>query len=259
VAHQDDDLLFMNPDLYHEVQAGDCIRSIYVTAGNDGLGQYYWLSREEGSEAAYSYMLGIHTVWVEKIVELANHEYVSIANPRGNSKISLIFMHLPDGNLQGQGFSSSNYESLQKLKNGSISVINSVDKQSYYTSSQLVSALSTLMNVFQTTAINTQAGVIGQKFPDHSDHLAVNWYVKQAYKLFETQKYANQVTIPIKYYIGYPVREMPANVSGSDLTEKENIFLAYSKYDGHVCQTLQACLQTPTYNGYLTRQYQSPY
>ena len=166
-------------------------------------------------------------------------------------------MHLPDGNLQGQGFSSSDFESLVKLENGQIKVINSVDNQSYYTSAQLINALSMLMNIYQPSGINTQSDVVGTQYPDHSDHLTVNWFVRQAYKQFETQKYANQVTIPIKYYIGYPIHEMAANVSGEALEAKEAVFLTYAKYDSHACQTLQTCLQNPAYNAYLTRQYQS--
>lgn len=259
VAHEDDDLLFMNPDLFNEIEAGDCVRTIYVTAGNAGAGEFYWLSREQGSEAAYSYMLGTNNIWIQKIVELAPNEFITIANPKGNTKVSLIFMYLPDGNLKGQGFSSSNFESLAKLQTDKINVINTVDHQSYYTSATLISALSTLMNVYQTSSISTQAGVVGQRFPDHSDHIAVGWYVKKAYAQFETQRYANQITIPIKFYIGYPVRQQPSNISGVALEQKEAIFLAYAKHDGNVCQTLQTCLQTPTYAGYLSREYQSTY
>ena len=36
VAHEDDDLLFMNPDLEHAIDAGSCVRTIYVTAGDAG-------------------------------------------------------------------------------------------------------------------------------------------------------------------------------------------------------------------------------
>jgi LmbE family N-acetylglucosaminyl deacetylase len=260
VAHEDDDILFMNPDLVNIIKAGDCVRTIYVTAGNAGVsGDFYWLSREEGAEAAYSYMLGSNAVWIQRIVELAPNEYITVANPKANAKISLIFMHLPDGDLKGQGFSSSGYQSLAKLRNGTIKVISSVDNQSSYTSSQLINALSTLMNVYQASGINTQAGLAGTQYPDHSDHLTVNWFVKQAYAQFETQKYANQVIIPIKYYIGYPIHQFPANVSGADLQEKAAIFLAYAQYDSHDCQTLKSCLQDPAYGAYLTRQYENGY
>jgi LmbE family N-acetylglucosaminyl deacetylase len=260
VAHEDDDILFMNPDLVNIIKAGDCVRTIYITAGNAGVsGDFYWLSREEAAEAAYSYMLGSNAVWIQRIVELAPNEYITVANPKANAKISLIFMHLPDGNLQGQGFSSSDYQSLAKLRSGAIKLINSVDNQSSYTSSQLIDALSDLMVIYQPSGIHTQAGLAGTQYPDHSDHLTVNWFVKQAYAQFETEKYANQVVIPIKYYIGYPIHQFPTNVSGAALQEKAAIFLAYTQYDSHACQTLKSCLQDPAYGAYLTRQYQNGY
>ncbi len=36
VAHQDDSLLFLSPDLLHDIQAGDCVTTVYVTAGDGG-------------------------------------------------------------------------------------------------------------------------------------------------------------------------------------------------------------------------------
>ena len=259
VAHQDDDLLFMNPDIIHDIKAGHCIRTVYVTAGDGGGGQFYWLGREQGSEAAYSAMAGTTDIWVERIVELSNHQYVTVANPRGNSQISLIFMHLPDGNLKGQGFKASSYESLAKLNQGKISTLHSVDGQSYYSSGQLTNALSTLMNVYQPTEIRTQANYISTVYPDHSDHMTVGTYVTRAYKQFEYQQYGNQVIIPIKFYIGYPIRVMPANVSGPDLTEKAAIFVDYAKFDPAACQSLLQCSQSHAYDGYLSRQYQNAY
>jgi LmbE family N-acetylglucosaminyl deacetylase len=261
VAHEDDDLLFMNPDLIHEIQAGYCVHSIYITAGDAGIGQFYWLSREQGSEAAYDYMLGIssNSVWVQRIVELNSHEFITVANPKGNSRVSLIFMHLPDGNLQGQGFSSSGYESLAKLYSGSISAINSVDNQSYYRSAQLTAALSTIMTTYRATEINTQSDFVSTLSPDHSDHMTVSLFVKQAYKQYETQQYANSVIIPIKFYIGYPIIRRSENVIGTDLQEKEATFLAYAKYDGRTCQTLQLCFQKNNYGVYFTREYQNSY
>jgi LmbE family N-acetylglucosaminyl deacetylase len=259
VAHQDDDLLFMNPDLLHDIKAGHCVRTIYMTAGDDGAGKFYWLSREQGSEAAYAAMLGSNDVWIQRIVELSDHEFITVANPKGNAKISLIFMHLPDGNLKGEGFKSSHDESLAKLAAGKIGVIHSVDNQSYYSSAQLVTALSTLFSIYQPAAIHTQAGFVSSKYPDHSDHLTVGQYAKQAYKQYEYQQYANQVLIPLKFYIGYPIHQMPVNISDGELQAKEAAFLAYAKHDGGVCQTLQTCQQNPAYGAYLARQYQNAY
>jgi len=259
VAHQDDDLLFMNPDIIHDIKAGRCVRTIYITAGDAGSGEYYWLRREQGSEAAYSQMSGASTVWVQRIVELSDNEFISIANPRGNSQISLIFMHLPDGNIKGNGFAASGHESLQSLESGSISVIHTVDHQSVYSSGQLTAALTDLMHAYQPAGIRTQANFASKQYPDHSDHMAVGRYVKSAYAQYEKEQFDNQVTIPLSFYIGYPVHGMPANVSDGDLQTKEAVFLAYAKFDNSVCQSPQQCEQTPTYGSYLKRQYLSPY
>ncbi|OVE79059.1 hypothetical protein BVY00_01370, partial [bacterium G20] len=116
VAHQDDDLLFMNPDLLHSLKGNSCIRTVYLTAGDAGHEQYYWLSRELGSEAAYSNMLGYSGIWVKRIVQLSDNAYIRVDNPRGNSRVSIIFMRLPDGNVNGSGFRAANYESLARLE-----------------------------------------------------------------------------------------------------------------------------------------------
>ena len=259
VAHQDDDLLFMNPDIIHDIKAGYCVRTVYVTAGDSGSGQFYWLGRERGSEAAYSEMAGFKAIWVERIVELSNHEFVTVANPQGNSRLSLIFMHLPDGNLKGEGFKASRYESLYQLNKDRLNTLHAVDGQSTYTSSQLTNALSTLLNTYQPAGIRTQANYASAIYPDHSDHITVGTYVKRAYKQFETQQYSNQVIIPIKFYVGYPTHQMAANVSGQDLAAKQAAFLSYAKFDDGVCQSAQQCRQSPTYGAYLLREYQNAY
>ena len=63
VAHEDDDILFMNPDLSASVSAGTGVVTVYVTAGesNGSLTgdprTLYAAQREEGARAAYAAML----------------------------------------------------------------------------------------------------------------------------------------------------------------------------------------------------------
>jgi LmbE family N-acetylglucosaminyl deacetylase len=259
VAHQDDDLLFMNPSILHDIRSGYCIRTIYLTAGDAGSSSPYWLSREKGSEAAYSYMLGGNQIWIQHTVRLPDGEYISLDQPLKNSKISLVFMHLPDGNLEGEGFSLTHYESLAELYKGNIKVMNTVDQQSTYTSQQLVEALTALMHAYLPTQIRTQANLISTKYPDHSDHMTVGHFVTKARSLYETQQFANQLQVPITYYIGYPIHEFVSDISGQDLIDKEAIFLAYSQYDGSVCHNLKQCQNSQTYGVYLSREYQNTY
>jgi len=114
-----------------------------------------------------------------------------------------------------------------------------------------------LMSLYQPTSIRTQAIDVGSNYHDHSDHVSVGNFAKQAYKNYELKQFGDQVKIPIVFYVGYPTHELEANVSGDELAQKQAAFLAYAKYDGSVCSSLEECLQTPTYGSYLSRQYQN--
>ena len=255
VAHQDDDLLFLSPDLLHDIQSGRCVRTVFLTAGDSGQGKFYWLDRQLGAEAAYSSMLGSKAVWDQQTVKLAPDEYVTVATPHDNPKVSLVFFNLPDGNLQGQGFARSGQQSLAKLHAGAITHLRTVDGQSSYTSQQLVDALSMLMNTYQPAAIHTQANVPSDTYPDHSDHITTGLYADSAATQYDQQHFGDALAIPVIKYIGYPIHGYASNISDGDLAQKEAAFLAYARYDGGVCHSVVQCAETPTYGAYISRQY----
>ncbi len=256
VAHQDDDLLFMSPDLLRSVKEGNCLRTIYMTAGDAGSNFKYVLSREQGSEAAYNSMLGKDYVWDQQIVKLNDNRLVTIASPRGDSKISLIFMRLPDGNLRGEGFDSSRHESLAHLADGRLDKMRTVDNQSVYSSAELVKTLTTLTRTFKPTELRTQSSFAGSEFPDHSDHRAVSYFAKQAHGIYQKEE---AISLPIKFYLGYPIHALSDNVTPDELAAKVAAFLAYAKFDSGVCDSQLKCRQSPTYGSYLARQYNNPY
>lgn len=249
VAHEDDDLLFTSPDLIHSIQAGNCVRTIYLTAGDAGSDRLYWLGRERGSEAAYDTMLGMHGMWIEKTVELNKHESITVATSKSNPYISLLFMHLPDGGLWGQGFSGSQQESLAKLEEGSIKTITSIDGSSYYSKNDLIGALSALINAYKPSEIRTQAQENqSDEYPDHSDHIMTGRLTAEAYS-------QSGQTVPLNFYTGYPIHGWPENVAGDDLVLKEAAFMAYAKHDNGVCHSVEQCQDSTAYGAYLTRQY----
>jgi LmbE family N-acetylglucosaminyl deacetylase len=256
VAHEDDDVLFMDPDLQHDIQAGKCVRSVYLTAGDAGASKLYWISRQLGAEASYGAMLGLQkAVWDQQTVRLGAGRYVTVASPHGNSKISLIFFGLPDGNLQGEGFESQQDQSLTKLYGGRIGTMQSVDGQSSFSAQQLVGDLSRLMGAYEPAYVRTQADVPSAMYPDHSDHIATGKFAAEAVSTYDSEHFGNSVAIPVLRYIGYPVHGYAQNVAGDDLVQKENAFLAYAQYDGGVCHTVAQCNRTPTYGSYIPRQY----
>lgn len=252
VAHEDDDLLFMNPDLYHSAQRGDCIRTLYITAGDAGSSKFYWLGREQGSEAAYSTLTGASDIWIEQVVRLADHQFVTAVSPSDTGRFSLLFMHLPDGNPDGRGFPNSGYESIANLETGANQVVRSVDGQSSYSYGQLVRAITQLLNTYKPDEVRTQfPSNDSPTYTDHSDHMAVGRFTTSAFQAYHA-KHPKSV---LAYYKGYPVRDFEPNVFDDDLAAKEQAFFVYSRFDGAVCGSHEQCLNRGDYGAYLERQY----
>ncbi|MDB5162018.1 MAG: hypothetical protein JWM52_526 [Candidatus Saccharibacteria bacterium] len=254
VAHEDDDLLFMSPDLNNEIKQGNCIRTIYFTAGDAGRDRLYWLERQRGAEAAYDSLLKLplNTPWTERVVEISPGHFATIATPRSIHQVSLIFLHLPDGGVEGRGFFSSQDQSLEKLLTGRIGTIQGIDGGSTYTNDELKNALAMLLQTYHPDQVRVQSTKGGGRFRDHSDHTAVGNFTTQALKL-----YSGSPTIT--YYLGYPVHELPENVFGADYTAKVDAFLTFGQFDSATCTSLEMCNNHSVYGVYLRRQYTSPY
>jgi LmbE family N-acetylglucosaminyl deacetylase len=248
VAHEDDDLLFMNPDINSQIQSGDCVRVVYLTAGDDGGAAFYWLDRQEGSETAYSTMIGQMNNWIERTVEIAPNEYATLATPSDNSKVSLLFMHLPDGNLAGQGFKTYGYQSIHKLYSGTIGTINSVDGQSHYTKPQLTGALSTIINFYKPNQLWTQSSYVDSS-ADHSDHGTTGKFATAAVLG------SNNTSLSTTYYMGYQMNALPSDLNQTDQSNKQTIFKQYAEHDPNICEGTTLCLNLSTYKNYIFREY----
>lgn len=247
VAHQDDDLLFMNPDLSDAIMAGKCIRTVYLTAGNDGRDQSYWLNREIGVEAAYAAMANTENAWQQQPVTIHNH-LVSVASLNGRPNISLVFVRLPDGNTKGQGFSANYYASLEKLSTERIERITTVDEQASY-SYENIQAL--IANVLQTDKPDTifsltPSGPTSEG--DHSDHRLVGQLVRSVRNIVTPET-------PINQYVGYPSGERPSNLTPEQTDAKEKIFLEYARNDPVICRAAIDCSGRSTYGRYISRVY----
>jgi LmbE family N-acetylglucosaminyl deacetylase len=213
------------------------------------MGSSYWLGRQKGAEAAYDSMLGHGaSLWLERYVSVNNHEYIKMASPRGNPSITLIFVGLPDGNIPGTGFPSTHNQSLAKLQSGAISKMNTVDKQSSYTKTDLTNLLVSLMKYFRPDEVDTQTPVgMSPLRVDHSDHMTTGQFTGAAFAAYGQN-------IPLTYYTGYPIDQLTANVSGQDLADKSAAFYAYTVHDSNVCQTPAKCAGND-YSLWLERQY----
>lgn len=245
IAHQDDDLLFMNPDVQADVKSKKCILTMYLTSG-DPYGQPdYQQKREDGAKAAYSHMLASKDVWKQDDLYYQNIRLKSYTNDR----VRLVFYKIPDGGRDGSGAKSKN-QSLQQLLQGTQS-INSVDGINTYNKDMLVDITKTIVDTYAPNNVRAHAADLVLK-EDHGDHQAVNMLVQLA--LADSPYYKN-----IQYYIGYHARLLPANLNPDQVQEKYATFLTYAKNDGAVCQSLQDCNKDfDFYGNFMQRQYVAP-
>jgi LmbE family N-acetylglucosaminyl deacetylase len=249
VAHQDDDILFMNPDLGSDIADRRCLRTIYMTAGDAGAGEQYWVSREQGAKAAYAQMYGgKENTWRDER-QMISGRLVTVSYLQDAPHIALVFLRLPDGNLRGQGFMETGNTSLRALLDGRISAIKSFDAGNEYTKDDLVKTIADIMAADLPDKIYTQ-GSDDIYDGDHSDHHAAGAYAKLA-----REQYARDHAIST--YLGYPDKSLPVNLTDDQITLKQITFMVYAKFDGAVCQTAFECEQTLTYGSYLTRQYKT--
>lgn len=248
VAHQDDDLLFMNPDLSNEIADGRCIRTVYVTAGDAGQGTTYWMNRELGAKAAYATAYKLPDIW-QDTTELIAGKSITVSQLHGAPTVALVFLRLPDGNLHGHGFPRTDAQSLQGLLGGSLTDMQSVDGTNTFSKEDLVTTLNTIFTADAPDEIKT-LGLAATADGDHSDHLAVSAFTKLA-----AAHYAQPYTLTT--YGGYPEKLLVPNIDPAETALKQEIFFAYAKYDPAVCQSAADCAQTETYSNYLTRQYKA--
>jgi LmbE family N-acetylglucosaminyl deacetylase len=242
VAHEDDDLLFMNPAILHDIQIGNCVRTVYFTAGDNGHDSTYWLSRQRGAEQAYGSMLGSTSeLWQERLIKLPTGQIATIAN------------------LHGNGFARTDHQSLQKLYTSQIAELKTVDATASYTSLQLTQTLASLMQTFRPTSLRSLSSSVNIHTPDHSDHTNVARYTTLAYEAYLKQTPELTPAPTITYYLGYPIRDLPATLNQTDVAAKTKAFLAYGAFDNAMCHKITLCYTHAIYGSYLQRQYTSPY
>jgi hypothetical protein len=246
VAHQDDDILFMNPDVLAGVKAGTCMRTLYLTAGDAGEDVRYWGQREQGAKAAYSQMYGVPYNWRDEQQMLAGHP-VTVSYLADVPQVSLVFLRLPDGNMRGEGFAGHAYSSLQSVLGGVQSEIIPVDGAPAYTKQALLDCVLEIMIKDLPDQIRT-LGSDDVADGDHADHHDAGILTQLA-----AQNYLQPHEL--RRYLGYPDKALPVNLSDDDITIKQATFLAYAKFDGAVCQTAFECQNTYTYGSYLSRLY----
>jgi|GEM_PF-793693 len=246
VAHPDDDILFMNPTLQRQFSRG-CVRTIYVTAADDGRSQDYWQGRERGIEAAYASMAGVDNAWTDTPGTLKGRPITARVLTQ-NPSIGLIFLRLPDGNVNGHGFSATGNTSLEQLFSGKIVSTQPVDGSPSFTYAGLIDTISSILNTDKPNMIFTHVPSGAMSQGDHSDHRMVGLLALLA-------RSAAKSSAGVKTYVGYPDNRLESDLPPDVAVNKEGIFSIYAHQDGAICDPSDQCSIEETYQKYFSRSY----
>ncbi|MEV6304138.1 PIG-L family deacetylase [Actinoplanes sp. NPDC051861] len=233
VAHQDDDLLFINPAISADLAAGRCVTTLFLTAGDAARGAAYWRSRELGAMAAYAQMTG-GTTWVEDSLMVSGRP-VHRATLEGTG-VTLLFLRLPD-RVGGWPL-----QTVQQLWLNPAAKVTALGSRQIYTRKAVMSVLTGVMAELEPEMIRTQDfhGTYGDG--DHDDHHSAAYFTYAAQR-----RYAGKHGLA--GYMGYGASKLPDNVSGAEYDSKVAAFMAYAPHDFHVCQAAEVC-ERGHYRGY---------
>ncbi|MGP3690618.1 PIG-L family deacetylase [Streptomyces sp. IBSNAI002] len=230
VAHQDDDLLFISPEIHRLIRARCLVGTVYVTAGDGGrsfTADPYVRRREEGLLAAYARMAGAPDRWTRTDLTVRGRSLVSYVLT-GRPELRLVFLRLPDGGFpKGTGTPHYTGQSLLKLFQGQIPAMRPVDGSAPYTGEQLVSVLSEVISQLGAERVltldfdSTTFGV-GPPYPaDHSDHeIAARYFRKAAFR--------QSPPLDATPYVGYGLSVLPANLTPQQQRDKQAVYNAYA-------------------------------
>ena len=240
VAHLDDDLLFMNPDIASNIEAGGCVRIVYLTASDAGEGDGYMLGREKGVRAAYAYMARQPDLWSTDTLKADGHAITRVTL-QGNPRVQLVHMRLKDPWL-GKGWGSltplSRTESEPHTTSDTLG-----PNQETYTRDALVKTLAALIRDYGPTTVrhlDDQTPVPYTQLcwrctgHSHPDHIASARLAREAMAL-----------VPGNYaeagYVDYPSQERTANLTDAETALKSEIFRRYAWEDHHYCKGPAGC------------------
>ncbi|MFI6582819.1 hypothetical protein [Embleya sp. NPDC050493] len=251
VAHEDDDLLFMNPDISGGIKAGVNTTTIYLTAGEADADDpvAYARRRQAGVMAAYARMAGLTSddpcardqagpsgCWTRIERSFTGGHLVEEFTLNRWTGLRLVFLDLPE---------TPRPVSLDQLEsappNGVSAETLDMDGDpdnhtwpQYYTRPQLVTFITRLLTDYGATTVRAQDSapdtlLATPAYPkgDHQTHIAASRLTDEAVRDYGGIN--NRVVL--EHYRDYNIADMPRNLVDAELAEKADIFEEYRPHD----------------------------
>ncbi len=250
VAHQDDDLLFMNPDITH--QGGAPSATVYLTAGEaDGSGFRdrcaYADSREAGARAAHARLAGVADRWSRTALTLSTGNTVEVDTLDAAPQVALVFVGLHESgdsafNPKGRAGDLLNLSldraTAPNTTLGSLGGDGHCDPAyagQRYGHGDVVAVLLDLMNRYRPTVVLTQdpkAALMGAAYHtdtadrgDHADHVGAARLTGEALASYHGPDGDGRVLL--RNYRDYNIRTGPPSLDATRTAAKRQTFLDY--------------------------------
>jgi LmbE family N-acetylglucosaminyl deacetylase len=223
VAHQDDDLLFMNPDIVSDVQAREPTWITYLTAGNltpGPAGMAYADQRIQGARAAWARAAKVtNPTWTFRLLSVGGRTLAS--NRLGNVNLVFTFINAANGPDNGD---------LYRMWTDPTFAAQPIDGRSAYTGKQFIAMLHALIDYVQPDFLRVEDPA-GEEMNGHIDHAYVGRFALAA------NSTNGVIARRADTYFDYVTAQMPENFSGYWRDEKLAIWNAYKPFDSQVGPT----------------------
>lgn len=256
VAHQDDDLLFLNPMMLAPLRAGSPSLTVFLTAGEAcGVGgdcakpatsrEDFAANRQNGSRAAYAFMLGVPDTWDRQAVTGAGGAAYELDTLHAAPQVKLAFLSIRDGGDTSEDATDSKhysynlanlddnvYPQIQTLvPTGSV-----VPTPQTYTKAGLLQTLTGILQQYQPTVVRTQSpgNVYGYHY-DNTDHKEAAYFTDQALTGYHGPGGSGRLVV--EHYRDYDLDNLPDNLSATQRQDKENVFSTYATFDQNAINT----------------------
>ncbi|HEY2031712.1 MAG TPA: FG-GAP-like repeat-containing protein [Myxococcales bacterium] len=224
MAHQDDEIYFMEPDAAVSLQSGRPTTLVWITAGSSGDGAAVWQARENQSRAAAANTVGLASNWT-----CGPRLYLGRLSPNyctlnGAPQIVHISLRLPDGGTSALWATDGGAPFFV----APVSTLTSADGTSVYSRSDVVQVLTQILADSSAAVLGTMDSTLAYG-DDHTDHHTAGLFALEA-----ARAYGRPLAIQI--YRGYsidgegyypiPVAEAQ-NLSSADIAEKVSLLSPY--------------------------------
>jgi LmbE family N-acetylglucosaminyl deacetylase len=224
-AHQDDDLLFMNPDVASDIQAGHDVWVVYLTAGDiphrPGRaygGIVYSDLRIQGLRAAYARAAKLPSDWVYEELILAGHPVATNRLNGASLRLVFTFIHAAANPEDPCG-------DLWRMWHDPGFVAQPIDGRPAYDQASFLGLLRAVLDTAGPDFIRSQS-TIGHHEGDHIDHTSAALLVADA-----DVDAAGRTLVRRDEYTCYPIAGLPDNVFGYWRDEKTDIWNQYWPHD----------------------------